>query len=309
MTVDRILDVSDAPADLSIDLGCLAVRRAGSPTLRVPVDEIGAVVLAHPGVRVSLAALAALASQGVVVVVADGKRLPVAVTLPLVGHFAQTQRFLAQVAASRPTCKRLWRQVVKAKLRAQGLCLRESLDVDGGLPDLAARVRSGDPDNVEAMAARKYWSLLFAPIPSFKREPGADPVNSALDYGYAVLRSMVARAIVCAGLHPTLGLQHQSRTNPFCLADDLMEPFRPWVDRAVLRLATTGAVQDSLDRRAKAALIEPMLARYRAQGEVRTMSDVLARVARSLAAVYLGERRDLWLPDLEGVPDDLADDP
>ena len=179
--------------------------------------------------------------------------------------------------------------------------LEECLGSDSGLQSLAGRVRSGDPDNVEARAARRYWSVLFGEDP-FTRSDAVDARNHWLNYGYAVLRAATARAICGSGLHPTFGLAHRNKANAFALADDLMEPFRPAVDRTVV-----GAQVGMLDGDAKRMLIGAVTSRYVVEGESRTLFDILTRVAQSLVRVVMGESLELWLPEWSAEVADQAE--
>ena len=200
-----------------------------------------------------------------------------------------------QVEASRPTRKRLWQQVVRAKIRAQGELVIALHGDDPGLMPLVRLVRSGDPSNVEARASRLYWRRLFMQE-GFRRDRDAGDANRFLNYGYAVLRGIVARAVCSAGLHPSFGLHHSSRYNAFTLADDLMEPFRPLVDRTVVDLVGELGTDASMDKDSKAFLLEGLQVRLDMGGELRSLFDVLARVASSLNDVFAGERRELDLP-------------
>jgi CRISPR-associated protein Cas1 len=172
---------------------------------------------------------------------------------------------------------------------------------DRGLDVLVSLVRSGDPLNVEAQASRRYWPALFAD-PNFRRERAFDDQNRLLNWGYAILRAMVARAICAAGLHPSVGVQHHNRYNAFCLADDLMEPFRPLVDRIVAGWVREHGRLAPLDRAFKQQLLEVLAGRWDAGGEVRTLFDVLARSANSLANVFIGETARIEIPVLK-LPD------
>jgi CRISP-associated protein Cas1 len=153
----------------------------------------------------------------------------------------QTARMRAQLDARRPLCKRLWQLVVQAKIEQQGAALEALGHRGNGLRLLARSVASGDPENVEAQAARRYWPIVFGE--DFRRDRGAGGVNGMLNYGYTILRSATARAVVAAGLHPSVGIHHRNRLDDMCLVDDLMEPFRPLVDLTVRRLATGGAIE------------------------------------------------------------------
>jgi CRISPR-associated protein Cas1 len=209
--------------------------------------------------------------------------------LPLVMHSLQTERFAAQAGLALPVRKRLWQQIARAKILAQSRLLEQRTGVDLGLAGLASQVRSGDPANLEARAARIYWQKVFGEI-EFRRDRELDGLNACLNYGYAVLRAIVARAICGAGLHPSLSLHHHNRYDAFCLADDLMEPFRPVVDRVVAGLRDERGADVPLDRDAKKRILEALLGRFESEGESRTLFDWLRRVADSLAsAIEAGE--------------------
>jgi CRISPR-associated protein Cas1 len=208
-------------------------------TQTIPFADIAVLVTSHPQISFTQAVLAGLAAAGGMFIVSNEKHLPAAMLLPLSTHSTQTERFARQAGVSLPTRKRAWQQIVRAKLRAQARLLEEATGSDGGLGVMAGKVRSGDPDNLEAQAARIYWQALFgrgASGEAFRRDPDGGGVNVHLNYGYAVLRAIVARALCASGLHPSLGVHHHNRYDTFCLADDLMEPFRPLVDRVVARL-------------------------------------------------------------------------
>ena len=273
------------------------ISRDEQPKVTIPLPEVAVLVVAHPQVVMTQAVLAGLAEQGGIVVVCDAKHMPAAMLMPLAGHFVQGERFALQAKASLPTRKRLWQSLVKAKIRAQARALTDLRGDDAGLAQLALRVRSGDPSNVEADAARRYWPALFAD-PRFRRDRHGGGPNALLNYGYAALRAIVARAICAAGLHPSLGLQHHNRYDAFRLADDVMEPFRPVVDRAALIHSVSHAPQVSLDREAKAALVGALMGRFRVAKESRTLFDIAGRTAASLVAVFAGERKTLLLPEL-----------
>lgn len=278
-------------------------RRCGVPTTAqeqtIPLDDIAVVVAAHPQVTLTLAVLSGFASTGVLLVACDEKRQPAAMMLPLATHHLQTERYAAQAQMSQPARKRLWQQIVRAKIEAQAKLLEERNGTNLGLSAMAARVRSGDPGNVEAQAARIYWRALLGD--DFRRSPEGEGVNPLLNYGYAVLRAAVARSICAAGLHPTFGLHHRNRYDTFCLADDLMEPFRPLVDAVAATLAAERGDGVALDRDTKRALLEPLLGRYVDQGESRTLFDWLARMAFSLAAVVDGKADKLEIPVIKNA--------
>jgi len=290
--IDRVLDISEEPARLSIRNGLLVVESGACERAAIPCSELAAVVIGHRQVTLTQSVLSELARCGALLITCDEKRAPASMVLPLDAHHAQAERFRRQAAIPLPKKKRLWQSIVQAKIRAQASALELAIGSDEGLRALAAKVRSGDPDNVEARAARRYWLRRFGNA-EFHRRDAEDSRNHLLNYGYAILRSITARAICGAGLHPSFALYHSNVHNPFGLADDLMEPFRPLVDRAACALV--GAV---LNPATKHEIIEVLLSRYSVEGEERSLPDILHRVAHSLAAVAMGEGDALWLPEL-----------
>ncbi len=362
---ERILDISDRPARLSvrndllvIEFPCVAAaspppagisgesgddtsplrpageetgvtvkRRARDPDsgLRardtqaqtVPLADLAVLIVSHPQVSFTHAVLAGIAQAGGIFIACNEKHMPAAMLLPLETHSTQAERFSRQAAAPLPLRKRAWQQVVQAKIRAQARLLSEvsgrksGIPNDCGLENLAAQVRSGDPQNLEARAARIYWKNLFGEDDpagggqAFRRDPEGEGINPHLNYGYAILRATVARALCAAGLHPSLGLHHHNRYDAFCLADDLMEPFRPIVDRVVANLndnrrggpaSETGSLP--LDKDSKKTILEGLLGRFDCDGESRTLFDWVSRAASSLAAVIEGSQQKLTLPSL-----------
>lgn len=293
---DRILDFSDLPARLRVRHRQLVIERRDRAEMTVPLAELAVVVVAHPQVTYTQAVLSGLAEAGGTFVACNRQHLPVGMFLPLVGHHGQTRRFAAQAQVSLPTRKRLWRQIVRAKICAQAAMLDGLHGTDHGLRALVGRVQCGDPKNVEAQAARRYWPLVFADA-TFRRHPENEDQNLLLNYGYAVLRAIVARAVCAAGLHPSLGLHHHNRYDTYCLADDLMEPFRPTVDQAVAEYVSTHDAFDHVESAAKQHMIAELTGRYLLNGQQRTLFDVVARMACSLADVFLGKARELELPD------------
>ncbi len=231
------------PARLSIQRAQLLIENDdGRHT--VPLEDLGILVLDHDAIAVTGPLLGELGEQRVAVVVCNAKHLPSAILLPYEGHTLMAQTLRGQIEASKPARKQIWRQIVVAKIQSQARFLQEKLGHDFGLGSLSNQVLSGDTSNREAVAAGVYWDALFGEdfvrlrrAEMAESGPGLDPTirtaNALLNYGYAVLRAAVARAIVLAGLHPALGVHHRHRENTFSLADDLMEPLRVLVDRQV----------------------------------------------------------------------------
>jgi len=293
---ERVIDIADDDARLSVRNECLVIAREGHEDTTVPLDRAAVVVISNPRVSVTQAALAGLAQAGGMLVVCDSKRMPAAMLLPLEAHFAQGERFAVQAQAPVPMLKRTWQSIVRAKLRAQAGLLREVRGDDGGLAELASRVRSGDPGNVEAEASRRYWRALFGA--RFRRNRDGEDENRLLNYGYAVLRAIVARAVCAAGLHPSLGLHHHNRYDAFRLADDLMEPFRPVVDRMVFYYCREHGAGAPLDRDAKAVMVRTLMGRFTTEGEARTLFDIAARAAALLVDVFAVKAKTFKFPEL-----------
>lgn len=199
-----------------------------------PVEDVGVVVLDHPQITLTSVLMEALLENNCALITCDGRHLPVGLLLPLYGNTTQNERFRQQIDASVPLRKQLWQQTVRAKIRNQAAVLRAA-GVEAGCMEAWARdVRSGDPDNLEARAAAYYWKWVFRPRQGFIRDREGEYPNGLLNYGYAILRAVVARSLVVSGLLPTLGIHHHNRYNAYCLADDVMEPYRPFVDKVVV---------------------------------------------------------------------------
>ena len=292
---DRIVDISRSAARLSVRHKQLVIDQSPQPIVTMPLADLAVVVVSHPQVTYTQAVLACLAESGGAFVACNRQYLPVGLFLPLAAHFAQTERFLAQAAAPQPLRKRLWKQIIREKIRCQGEALRVLHGTDFGLLALVPQVRSGDTSNVEARAARRYWRQLFLEV-EFRRNPDNQDQNLLLNYGYAILRAIVARAICAAGLHPSLGIHHHNRYNAFCLADDLMEPFRPVVDLAVVEYMRDHDEPYGVEASAKQHLIERLTGRYLVDGAQRSLFDTVSRMAASLADTFISGSGEMTLP-------------
>lgn len=288
----RIVEIEGEGRRLSLNRGFMDISGPDGPLGKVPLDDIDAVILTNPAASFTSQVVSALAARGAPFVVTGPDFRPCAYILPIEGHHAQGNRMEAQAETSLPTRKRLWAEIVRAKILAQAAAL-ERAGVDP-LPvaALAARVRSGDVDNMEAQAAQRYFPMLFGA--KFRRHRDGNDVNVLLNYGYTVLRASTARAIVAAGLNPALALFHRSRGNALRLADDLMEPFRPAVDLLVLDWVLSHGAQ--LDGMAKRELVSVLQADFETSEGRTPLSNVLIRLATSLAQVFTGERKSLNLP-------------
>ncbi|MCI0402728.1 MAG: type II CRISPR-associated endonuclease Cas1 [Acidobacteria bacterium] len=251
--IKRIIEISSGPARLSISHRQLVIEREGQEKATVPCEDIGVLLIDHPAVSYTHSVFTTLAEMGAAVVLCGINHHPTSLLLPLEGNTVQTERYRAQLDASLPLKKRLWQQLVEAKVHLQGLVLKNATGEDAGLEALARRVRSGDPDNLEAQAAQRYWPRLLGA--DFRRRKDGSPPNLLLNYGYMALRAAAARALCAAGLLPTVGIHHHNRNNAFCLADDVVEPYRPYVDWRVRHLVDEKARIWELNRETKTALL------------------------------------------------------
>lgn len=302
--IKRTLEISREPAHLSVRDEQLILKRNGQIVGQVPCEDIGIILVDHPQTTYTHGALAKLAEFDAAVVICGRDHLPVAILLPIADHSQVVWRLDAQLKVSRPLAKQLWKQVVVAKIEAQARNLSADQPAHRKLLALAREVRSGDPSNIEAQAAKVYWANWLATTDNdeleterFRRDPKGTGLNNFLNYGYAVVRAAVARAIVAAGLLPSLGIHHRNRSNPFCLADDLIEPLRPLVDDRVRELHRQG--YEELNQPAKAALLEILADRVAlGVGEENTgpLMVQIHRYVASLVRCYTGDARELQIP-------------
>lgn len=302
--IGRIVEVADDRRHLSMSRGFMVVQDTEGKRKelgQVPLDDIAAVIANAHGLSYTNSLLVALAERGAPFVMCAANHNAVGMLLPIDGNFQQAKRYDAQIEASKPTRKRLWADVVRAKLQQQGAALEAAGAPTAPLTALAAKVRSGDPDNIEAQGARRYWGLLFGD--DFRRDQNGSGLNGLLNYGYTVLRACMARAVVAAGLHPTLGLHHSNEGNSMRLVDDLMEPFRPIIDLKVWLLSRNGETEVTPDT--KRALVRTLYDDMQTSSGATPVMVCTQRLATSLAQAYLGERDKLDLP-LPGLPLTLA---
>jgi len=287
---DRIIEIADTAATLSLSNGLLNIALPDRSATQVPIAEIQCLILANPAIRLSGALLSALAENRVTVVISGGNRMPSAIQIPLCGNYLQTERFNAQINAPKPLTKRLWQCVVKAKIKNQGALLKELYGDDFGLLTLVDMVNSGDTTNIEARAAAIYWKHLFK-VP-FVRDRETKDGNMLLNYGYAILRAMTARACCAAGLHPTVGINHHNRYDPFCLADDLMEPFRFVVDKTVRMQNPANALLPDLSADMRRKILAALLEKLPTPRGMWTLTDLLRISAEQTAqSLQCGEVR------------------
>ena len=281
---DRIIEIADTAAYLSFENNLLKAKFPDGREISVPVNEIQCLLLANPAITVTAALLSKLSEAGAIVVVSGNNRLPTAMLLPLSGNYIQNERFRSQVSASVPLNKRLWQTIIKEKIRRQGKLLADIHGNDFGLLKLSSRVNSGDTENIEGRAAVIYWKSLFDK--PFLRERENPDNNLLLNYGYAVLRAMAARACCGAGLHPTVGINHHNRYNPYCLADDIMEPYRFAVDKRVWELNRENHPVNTLSSDLRRQLIEALLTKIDTANGYWHISDLLKHDAVQIAETF-----------------------
>jgi len=302
--IGRIVEVADDRRHLFMSRGFMVVQDTEGERKelgQVPLDDIAAVIANAHGLSYTNNLLVALAKRGAPFVLCAANHNAVGMLLPIDGNYNQGKRFDAQLEATKPTTKRLWAEVVRAKLEQQAAALEAMGSPTTPLTALVGKVRSGDPDNLEAQGARRYWGLLFGD--TFRRDQDAGGLNAMLNYGYTVLRATTARAVIAAGLHPTLGLHHSNDGNPMRLVDDLMEPFRPVIDLKIWQLRRNGEAE--ITSETKRALVRTLYDDMQTDIGATPVMVCVQKLATSLAQVYLGERDKLDLP-LPGLPLALA---
>lgn len=260
----------------------------------VPVEDIGVVVLDNNQITITQGALEALLENNSAIITCDRHRMPVGLMLPLCGNTTQNERFRDQLDASLPLQKQLWQQTIQLKIGNQAVVLKESRGAEvRNMLKWVDEVRSGDADNVEARAAAYYWANLF---PNFRRDRDGEPPNNLLNYGYAILRAVVARGLVSSGLLPTLGIHHHNRYNAYCLADDIMEPYRPYVDRLVVGMSDGGITE--LDKEAKAKLLSIPVLDVTINGQQSPLMIAVGLTTSSLYKCFSGESRKIIYPEM-----------
>lgn len=302
--IGRIVEVADDRRHLFMHRGFMVVQDTEGERKelgQVPLDDIAAVIANAHGLSYTNNLLVALAGRGAPFVVCAANHNAVGMLLPIEGNFEQAKRIEAQIAASLPTHKRLWATVVRSKLEQQAAALEAAGAPSVPLSALATKVKSGDPENLEAQGARRYWGLLFGD--KFRRDQDAAGLNAMLNYGYTVLRAATARAIIAAGLHPSIGLHHSHDNNAMRLVDDIMEPFRPVIDLKVWQLQRNHEEHVTPDT--KRALVRTLYDDMQTDAGATPVTVCVQKLATSLAQVYLGERDKLDLP-LPGLPLTLA---
>ena len=296
--IKRTIEISSEAAHLTVkneQLLILAKDDERTQRASIPCEDIGLVLSEHPGTTYAHAALDRLCKYGAGLVICGRDHLPTGLLLPIGEHSQVVPRIHTQIAIKKPLRKQLWKQIVAAKIRAQAGNLTERSAERSRMLALARSVRSGDPSNVESHAAQLYWRH-WLDEPEFRRRRDGPPPNNLLNYGYAVMRAAIARAVVAAGLLPALGLHHHNRSNAFCLADDLVEPLRPIVDEQVRKLHRDG--QCELIPMVKKALLELLTVEIHVAGQRGPLMVALHRYVASLVSCYEGETKRLSIPTM-----------
>lgn len=265
----------------------------------VPIEDIGAVILEDPQISITHGLMAALLANNAALVTCDEKYHPTGLMLNLCGNTTQAESFRHQIEASQPLKKQLWQQVVQTKIQNQAFVLSSFGGQVELLKNSAKNVKSGDTDNREGVAAAYYWPRLFEKYPGFARGREAGYPNNLLNYGYAILRAVVARSLVGSGLMPTLGIFHHNRYNHYCLADDMMEPYRPYIDHMVAEMVEEGnEAPDFLSKEHRTKLLTIPTITVNMGGKQRPLMIAASETSASLARCFSGEQRTLILPEM-----------
>ncbi|MBR5982485.1 MAG: type II CRISPR-associated endonuclease Cas1 [Bacteroidales bacterium] len=290
------------PAYLSLRNQQLVIQLDKSDEKRtVPIEDIAYVLLDHQQITITHGAIAALLENNAAIITCDNRHLPTGLMLPLEGNTLQSERFKNQIEASLPLRKQLWQQTVECKIRNQAALLKKLHNCEvRNMLVWASDVRSGDSTNLEGRAAAYYWSKMFPEQEDFSRDREGIHPNSMLNYGYAVLRAVVARALVASGLLPTLGIHHHNRYNAYCLADDIMEPYRPFVDQLVSNLIQQYPEQEEITTEIKRQLLTIPTLDVTISGQRSPLMVAASQTTASLAKCYNGELRRIAYPTLDG---------
>lgn len=265
----------------------------------IPIEDIGVVVLDNRRITITTGAMEALLGNNCAIITCDSTNLPVGLMLPLSGNTTQSERFRNQIDASLPLKKQLWQQTIRQKILNQATVLNKNTGaIVKNMQVWANEVKSGDPDNLEARAAAYYWRNLFPTLPNFVRGREGDPPNNLLNYGYAILRACVARGLVGSGLLPTLGIHHHNRYNAYCLADDIMEPYRPFVDNLVINIMQEYPDYSELTQSIKTALLMIPSLDVMLDGKRSPLMIAVGQTTASLAKCFNGELRKIAYPEL-----------
>lgn len=290
------------PAYLCLRNGQLVIQMPETKTSErtIPIEDIGVVVLDNKRITITTGAMEALLENNTALITCDSRSMPTGLLLPLYGNTLQNERFRYQLDASLPLRKQLWQQTIKQKIANQEVVLRTHTDSETRcMKAWVEDVRSGDADNIEARAAAYYWRNLFPEIPNFVRGREEEPPNNLLNYGYAILRAVIARSLVGSGLLPTLGIHHHNRYNAYCLADDIMEPYRPYVDELVIKIIGNYKYYEVLNKELKAELLSIPVLDVTIDGKRSPLMVAATQTTASLYKCFSGELRKISYPQME----------
>jgi CRISP-associated protein Cas1 len=264
----------------------------------IPIEDIGVVILDHKRITVSQSLIAALLDNNTSIITCDEKHHPTGLMLPLSGNTVQTERFKSQIEASVPLKKNLWQQTVAAKIRNQAFLLKKYGVAHNNMLRWASVVKSGDTGNHEARAAAYYWGKVFNKLPDFRRGRDLEAPNQILNYGYAILRAIVARGLVSSGLLPTLGIFHRNKYNAYCLADDIMEPYRPFVDKLVCEILDGDEDYSIMNESVKRKLLSIPVLDVVIDGEKSPLMVGMHRTTASLVRCFEGISKKILYPEI-----------
>lgn len=287
------------PAYLSLKDRQLVIRLPDKDqSITRPIEDIGVVIVDNKQITLTSGLIEALLGNNCALITCDSSHLPVGLMLPLCGNTTQTERFRHQLSASLPLKKQLWQQTISQKIANQAQVLKECFGVEvGNMVSWSKNVKSGDSDNLEARAAAYYWRNMFDDEDVFIRDREGEPPNNLLNYGYAILRAIVARGLVGSGLLPTLGIHHHNRYNAYCLADDIMEPYRPYVDELVVNIRKEFDNTDFLDKEIKTRLLSIPTIEVRINNHRRPLMVAVTETTASLYKCFSGELRKIAYPE------------
>ncbi len=293
--IKRIIDISDA-AYLHLKHQQLYIDKQNETVGQIPIEDLGVLILQHPAIVFTQQLIIACQKNKVVIIFCDEKHLPYSVILPIAESNTLHNKILKQqLNITEPVRKRLWKQIVQQKIKQQAITLSLLNKNATRLNYLMRQVKTNDNGNCEAVAAQAYWKLLFGN--NFRRNINMDGINSLLNYGYSIVRAMIARSICSAGLHPTLGLFHKNQYNALCLADDLMEPFRPWVDWHVYHMAKNQ--QTEINQQNKQTLLALLNATVVYADKKMPFTVATHYFMADLRRCYTKEKKSLVYPELE----------
>lgn len=295
--IKKIIEISQERTHLAIRYGQLIIRQEAKEESSIPCEDIGILLVDHPATGYTHTVFTELLKYGAAVVLCGVNHHPSGLLLPIESNSVQTERYKFQIEAKEPIKKKLWRQLIRAKIRHQAKLVEDDKDAYKVLMNLREDVRSGDTSNIEAQASKKFWAAFLGDT-GFHRDIDGPPPNNMLNYGYMVMRAAVARAICSAGLLPCLGIHHCNRYNAFCLADDLNEPFRGFVEKKVRELFIGGEGTGELNQYVKARILEVLYDEVNIGGFKGPLMVGLHRTAASLYRCFAGEQKEVDLPVL-----------